>query len=281
MSEENKQPTQPPVAKPNQMEVLPAPSEGYVLEAEKRSLEFMNPKRWQAMQVMAQAFIQSGALPSTIDNAPKMIMVFQAGYEAGLQPIEALNSFYFVKGKLTIFGELKIAQVIKAGHKLTWGECNDQKATLTITRGDNGESMTGTFTMAQAKARKLDMGVNGIKDAWLKFPENMLKYKVFDTLAKFIVPEALHGVPIKEVLEAELEEAEVKPVTGKTEAPIEAPQHKPLDQALQEKEEADKKAVEETKPAENGKLPLEPKTEGGKKMKEAMDKTKEQLKDKK
>src|SRR5581483_10879957 len=111
----------------------------------RRSLEFMNPKRWQAMDVMARAFIQSGALPSTIDNAPKMIMVFQAGYEAGLQPIEALNSFYFVKGKLTIFGELKIAQVIKAGHKLTWGKCDDQAATLTITRGDNGESMTGTF----------------------------------------------------------------------------------------------------------------------------------------
>src|SRR5690348_4781143 len=96
------------------MEQLPAPSNDYVAQAEARSLEFMNPKRWQVMNVMAQTFIQSGALPPSIKNAAQLIMVFQAGYEAGMQPLEAISAYYIVNGKITLYGQMAITQVIKA-----------------------------------------------------------------------------------------------------------------------------------------------------------------------
>jgi hypothetical protein len=116
-----------------------------------------------------------------------------------LQPLEAVNSFYFVNGKVALYGEMAISQVIKCGHKIEWGICNKETATVTITRGDNGASNSVTFTMAEANERGLTAG----KDVWKKFPDNMLRFKAFHSCARFTVPDALHGVPIKEVIEAE------------------------------------------------------------------------------
>src|SRR5437588_10576417 len=176
------------------MEQLPPPSNEYVAQAEARSLEFMNPKRWQVMNVMAQTFIQSGALPSSIKNAAQLIMVFQAGYEAGMQPLEAISAYYIVNGKITLYGQMAITQVVKAGHQVVFTDCTDETATCTITRGDTKQSMTQTYTMKMARERGLPNG----KDVWAKFPENMLRFKAFNLVANFLVPDALHGIPIKE-----------------------------------------------------------------------------------
>lgn len=240
------------------METLPTPSDAYLEAAEAKSLAFMNPKRWQVMNVMAQTFLQSGALPATIKNAPQLIMVMQAGYEAGLQPLESMNAFYFVNGRLSMFGDTAISQVLKAGHDVEWGNCNAESATVKITRGDNGKSMSSTYTMAQAKAR----GLTG-KDPWVKFPENMLKFKAFHMTAKFICPDALHGVPIKEDIEGgDVIDQDGQPVDTKgrgkakkvtVETAADAPEHKPLDQALKEPTEADVNI--EDVPAKDGETP--------------------------
>lgn len=222
-----------------QMEVLPPPSKDYISQAEERSLEFMNPKRWQVMQVMAQTFVNAGALPESINTAPKLIMVMQAGFEAGLQPLEAINSFYFVNGKLAMFGEMVIAQVKKAGHKIEWGKCDETEANVTITRGDTGEKMEAKFTMAMAEKRGLTMSKSGPKEVWRKFPDNMLKFKVFNSVAKFIVPDALHGVPMKEDLddvevfnEDGSKAAKTKKVVMTTAPEETVPAHKPLTDVL-------------------------------------------------
>jgi len=219
------------------LEVMPAPSAEYVAKAEARSLNFLNPKLWQAMTVVAQEFHRGGALPESVKNPQQLLMVLQAGYEAGMQPIEAINSYYFVRGKLALYGEMAIALVSRQGHTVEFIDCDATKATCKITRKDNGRSLSSTFTMAEAKARKLDMGRDGIKDVWLKFPENMLKFKAFHMTAKFIVPDAFHGVPIKEELEdAQPIKAELVPDNEQTieyEAVTTRPR-KTLDQALAE-----------------------------------------------
>jgi hypothetical protein len=50
--------------------------------------------------------------------------------------------------------------------------------------------------MEQAKARGLTQGHKGPKDVWSKFPENMLRYKVFAMVAHFVVPDALKGIQV-------------------------------------------------------------------------------------
>lgn len=189
---------------PKTMEVIP-PSDEYYRAAEAKSLEWMNPKRWQVMQAMATTFINSGAVPASITNAAQMIMVFQAGYEAGMQPVEALNAFYIVNGKITMYGDAVTSQIIKAGHVVEWGECDGEKAEVTITRGDNGKSMTGKFTLDMARNKGLFTTAKGGENVfWKKYPENMLKYKALGLIVDFIVPDALRGVSVKEVIEADL-----------------------------------------------------------------------------
>src|SRR5207237_7800341 len=65
------------------------------------------------------------------------------------------------------------------------------------TRGDTKQSITQTYTMKMARERGLPNG----KDVWAKFPENMLRFKAFNLVANFLVPDALHGIPIKEDIE--------------------------------------------------------------------------------
>ena len=186
------------------MEVIP-PSEEYYRAAEAKSLEFMNPKRWQVMTAMAQTFINSGSVPASIQNAAQMIMVFQAGFEAGMQPVESLNAFYIVNGKITMYGDAVTSQIIKAGHTVEWGDCDDTKAEVTITRGDNGKAMTGKFTIDMAEKKGLFKTAKGTDNIfWKKYPENMLKYKALGLIVDFIVPDALRGVSVKEVVEADL-----------------------------------------------------------------------------
>lgn len=196
----------------------------YVQMAEAKSLEFMNPKRWVVMEKMASTFINSGAVPESIKNTAQMMMVFQAGYEAGLQPLESLNAFYIVNGKITMYGDAVISQIVRAGHLVVWGKCDDKKAEVTITRGDNGNKMTGKFTIEQARAKGLTTYSNGNENAfWKKYPENMLKYKALGTIVDFIVPDALRGISVKEVIEADTEPAGSAPLAVAAQAIASAP----------------------------------------------------------
>lgn len=180
------------------VEIVPSASQSIIDAAKKESHAWLNPETWRTMQIVAATFLQSGAMPKSMDTAPKLMVALQAGKEAGLQPLEAINSFYFVNGKVSIYGDMAIAQVLKAGHKVEWGKCDETTATVKITRGDNGTSNETTFTMKMAVDRGLTSNA-----VYKKYPENMLRFKAFHSCAKFIVSDALHGVPIKEVEEAE------------------------------------------------------------------------------
>lgn len=160
---------------------------------------FPTREEWNTLEAITKTFIAGGATPKGIDTAPKMMIVFQAAREIGLSPIEALNSLYFVNGKVAMYGDAVPTQVMRAGHKISWGECNAETATVTITRGDTQESMTTTFTMAMAKERGYTK--NAI---YQTYPENMLKWRALSMTAKFICPDALKGIGIKEEMEAEL-----------------------------------------------------------------------------
>lgn len=237
---------------PKTMEVVP-PSDEYYRAAEAKSLEWMNPKRWQVMQAMASTFISSGAVPASIQNAAQMIMVFQAGYEAGMQPVEALNAFYIVNGKITMYGDAVTSQIIKAGHSIEWFDCDDKSAEVEITRGDNGKKMRGKFTIEMAEKKGLFTTAKGGENVfWKKYPENMLKYKALGLIVDFIVPDALRGVSIKETIEADMGDDAFVTVPGKTNhrpAPVlsttaseNAPKRLSLQDALNKQPETPKKA---------------------------------------
>jgi len=245
------------------LEVVP----DYVARAKEQSYAFMNPERWTVMNKMAETFIASGALPASIKNAPQLIMVMQAGYEAGLQPMEAIRSFYFVNGKLSMYGEVAIAKVLNAGHTITWGICNEETATITIVRKDTGATDTKTFTMEMAKKR----GLTSKGGPWISAPDNMLRFKAFWGVARFLVSDALNGMEIKEVLEGEVVVEEEKPVNKVTKVKepvtIHLPEgfRTPLAEAIEAKEEPVAEPVVEEKPKSAARKKMEEGIESAKK----------------
>lgn len=158
---------------------------------------------WAVMKMMAQTFVDSKSFGDDVGTVAQAMVKLQAGREIGLMPIESLKYIAVVKGRPSLWGEKAIELVISAGHKVEWGKCDQETATVTITRKDNGLSMTNTFTMKQAVERGMHMGANGIKPAWKNSPENMLKFKAFHMTAKFLVPDALRGAGIAEIDDTE------------------------------------------------------------------------------
>lgn len=151
------------------------------------------------MNAIASVLKQGGVLPKGIDTVQKMVVVLQAGREIGLAPMESLNSLYFVNGKVSMYGEAVPNQILRAGHRIVWGKCDATQAEVTIIRGDDGQKMTTVFTMKQAEERGYTQ--NAI---YKKFPENMLKWRALSMTAKFIAPDALRGIGIKEDMEVEV-----------------------------------------------------------------------------
>lgn len=227
--EQDKQPMTPMISSPDQ---------GF------RSL-YPSKEQWQVMEFMAKTFQSAGALPKGIDTVPKMMVVLQAGADSGLTPLAALNSFYIVNGNVRMYGEQKVAQVIKAGHKIYWGykinekdeliktnPCSKEYAAIVIERKDNGQRMGAELTMKEAQERGMDRSSTGIKDPWKKFPENMLKFKVFDMVAKFVVPDALQGIQIDD------DEEKIKIVDiSEEKGLLNAPKGNSLSEALQDEPE--------------------------------------------
>lgn len=160
---------------------------------------FPTQAEWNTLNIIATTLKAGGVLPKGIDTVQKMVVILQAGRELNLAPIEALNSLYFVNGKIAMYGEVVPNQVLRAGHIIDWGLCNAETATVTITRGDTGKSMTTTFTMQQARERGYTSN-----PVYQKYPENMLKWRVLGMTVKFLCPDALRGIGIKEEMEAEV-----------------------------------------------------------------------------
>ncbi len=176
-----------------------------------RRAEFMNPVALQQIDAMAKKFIDSKALPTTITNGSQLAMVLMAGYEAGMRPMESINAYYIVNGKITIWGSAVIQQLRKAGWEITWGESTDKIATVTITHKKRSEKATETYTIEEAQAA----GLTG-KTPWQKYPKSMLRHKAIAQAVRFTCPEVLGGFYMKEDIDGSVLDVEATEKTVET-----------------------------------------------------------------
>lgn len=186
------------------------------MQIENDNTLWFDNRAWSVMKEMAREFQQSGALPKTM-TAQQALMAIQAGREIGMMPVAALTYIAFVNGRATLYGDGAIMQVVRVGHKVEFTDCTDKTASCKITRRDDGRFMEATFTMEMAVKR----GLTAKGGPWITAPENMLKFKAFHMIAKFIVPDALHGMGIYEVESTEIENANV--VSFKGDQPVSDP----------------------------------------------------------
>ena len=157
----------------------------------------VDPNVLDQADLLVSRLENSGALPDSIKNGGQLMMVLLAGNEAGMSAMQAINSFYIVNGKVTIWGSAVITQLKRSGFKITWGVCDDTQANVTLTAPD-GSQHSECYTYAEATNAGLTR-----KDTWLKYRKNMLRWKAAGNAVRFFCPEVLSGHYLKEELEAD------------------------------------------------------------------------------
>jgi hypothetical protein len=149
--------------------------------------EFLPQTVLDQIEQVSSKLIESKALPSSILNGAQLTMVLMAGYEAGMKPMESINAYYIINGRLTIYGDASIRQLRRADYKIKWDESTDKTATVTLSKGS--ESHTETYTIEEAtKAGLLS------KIPWKNHPKDMLRWKCVARAIRFFCPEVLGGV---------------------------------------------------------------------------------------
>lgn len=228
---------------------------------------FPTLQEWNMMKFMAQTFHMGGAIPKGLDTVEKLIVAIQAGAELGLKPIQSVGCIGIINGKPMLYGNMPFAIAIDRGHKIKWGKCDATEATVTITRGDTGESETKTLTIEEATKRGMTGG-----PVWPKYPDRMLRYAVFRSISTFLLPDIYNGIKVgedEEVYNATVDEDQKKKpliaeprVSNQGKAPasiIVSPKHASLLDVLEKKAEIPKDPAlqeqEEVQPKKKKKVP--------------------------
>ena len=152
---------------------------------------FFNPVVYAQMKQMATDFIASKAVPRGIENAEQLIMLFQAGYEMGMKPVEAMNSLYIVNGKITPWGPAVIRRLRTFGWQIKYEE-TPISCTATVSKANESYTDTFTFEMATKSGYTKDRS-GSLKVGWIEGANRTLKmrYGAISTIVKTYIPEVL------------------------------------------------------------------------------------------
>lgn len=158
-------------------------------------------------------------------------MIILKGLELNLTPTMALDGIALVNGRTCVYGKLVPALVRRAGHKIEEWETGTRLADdwtfhCRITRGDSGEVIERSFSVADAKHAKLwspDAKVKRFKKGggesymidndspWHKYPQRMLPARARGYAAADGASEALLGMyTVEEMQDVERAEREIQ-----------------------------------------------------------------------
>lgn len=98
---------------------------------------YLEAGKLERIMQVAKAFYQAGCFNQTIKNEHQALTVILAGQEAGLQPVESMNSFYQIKGSLVMYGQALSKVISRAGVEIKMLKLN--KKEIQVEYRKNGE----------------------------------------------------------------------------------------------------------------------------------------------
>jgi hypothetical protein len=165
------------------------------LPATRQGMALMAPE--QDIFAWAQAMIQHKLVPEGLNTPEKVILCVCAGREFGISPLQSVNDFYVVKGRVGGMTQFMVSCLRRAGHRLIFNEQTMEKATVTITRRD-GQSNTVTVTYQEANAAHWDQYWDDEKKRYESKPtwlgqgrKTMLTYRAASINIRQFCPEVL------------------------------------------------------------------------------------------
>jgi hypothetical protein len=118
----------------------------------------------------------------------EILAVLQTSHSLGIDPFLALNKdLYPVNGKIEMSAELMNRMIRKAGHSVRIKQLDNFVCVLTGKRCDTNDIMEASFSIEDAKQAGI------YKNAWTKFPQDMLWARALSRLGRRLFPDVLCG----------------------------------------------------------------------------------------
>lgn len=146
---------------------------------------------------IAQAFAASGMAPNGMNKAEQIMVAVMAGAELGLAPFQAVQSFAVINQRPTLWGDALVAVVRARGVVIVEsieGEGDDMTATCSAVRPDTRETITRTFSVADARKA----GLWNKSGPWQSYPKRMLTFRARAYALRDGCADMLRGVYVRE-----------------------------------------------------------------------------------
>jgi len=202
-------------------------SDNVLVKAETRLPKFVEDayETVEKMENFANILLKSKLVPNHFyeklpDGKPdfdkgktaSVVAVLIQGYQLQLPPLTALQHIIPVNGLLSIKGDLAKSMIFNSG-KLkpgSWVEKEEGSieqenfiVMITAARSDNGQTLTRSFSVANAKRAGLwitQQQVNGQdgwkykSSSWYKYPARMINYRALGFIARDLFPDVMAGI---------------------------------------------------------------------------------------
>ena len=143
---------------------------------------------WEMIQAQAAVLARTNFVPKQYRGKPDDIIAAALwGRELGFGVTTSLSLIDVIEGNPELNAEGKVALFRCRGHSIQ-GEVNKNGATVTGIRADNGDSLTVTFTFADATAAKITGN-----PSWQKYREDMLWARAVTRLGRRLFGDVLQG----------------------------------------------------------------------------------------
>ena len=137
-------------------------------------------------------FAESGVFPD-IKSAAQGAVKILAGREIGLSPMQSINSFFFVSGRIAMVSQAMAALIKKSGkYDYQILSQSSEGCTIAFFKLDDkgGREKIGESTFDKAKAARASI-IN--KDNYRNYPENMYFSRALANGARWYCPDAISG----------------------------------------------------------------------------------------
>lgn len=116
-----------------------------------------------------------------IGDESGVMMIMLSARELGIPPMQALNGgINIINGKVEISARMISALIRKAGHKISVKNSTNDVCVIVGERCDNGESITSSFSVEDAKRAGIFRSGGG----WTKFPKDLCFARALSRLSR-------------------------------------------------------------------------------------------------
>lgn len=157
------------------------------------------PRDTNDVRNLAVMIAQSGMAPKGMERPEKITVAIIAGMEAGLTPLDAVNSIAVINGRPSMWGDALLGLVMGSGLVLDFkeevtGSGDNMEAVCTVHRKGLASPAVRTFSVEDAKRASLWKKAG----PWTQYPKRMLQLRARAFALRDTFPDILRGIHSRE-----------------------------------------------------------------------------------